>query len=157
MFFVYFYWVCLLLYWVCLHFFPASGGDNVVYEYEYYYEYYDDPNAVKTENNNSVVINTIETSKADDDVSSSEATVPSSSGFSLQNILNLITKTVPAATEVVPYDLVLTIVHENPHCMRARAVPAQCGSQSNLKFQGHWTHKCLEIIFLKNFFSYCTS
>ena len=95
-------WVCLLLYWVCLHFFPASGGDNVVYEYEYYYEYYDDPNAVKTENNNSVVINTIETSKADEDVSSSEATVPSSSGFSLQNILNLITKTVPAATEVVP-------------------------------------------------------
>ena len=135
MFFVYFYWVCLLLYWVCLHFFPASGGDNVVYEYEYYYEYYDDPNAVKTENNNSVVINTIETSKAaDDDVSSSEATVPSSSAFSLQNILNLITKTVPAATEVVPYDLVLTIVHENPHCMRARAVPAQCGLQSNLKF-----------------------
>ena len=130
-------WVCLLLYWVCLYFFPASGGDNVVYEYEYYYEYYDDPNAVKTENNNSVVINTIETSKADEDVSSSEATVPSSSGFSLQNILNLITKTVPAATEVVPYDLVLTSVHENLHCMRARTVPAQCGPQSNLKFQGH--------------------
>ena len=75
---------------------PASSGD-VVYEYEYYYEYYDDPNAVKSENNNSIV--TMATSKADEDVTS-EATVASSSGFSLQNILNLITKTVPAATEV---------------------------------------------------------
>ena len=67
--------------------YEQTEPSNVVYEYEYYYEYYDDPNSVNVDANDTEIVSEI----VED---TTEAASNTQASFSLQNILSLITNSV---------------------------------------------------------------